>query len=143
MSISPVHRTRNLTSTHTALRSSQHLKGKPVQPMTTCPFAHLTSSPNTCASYTQQQEHSPSVTECAISQPPTARDLTPSQTFPKCLDDHTIRQVRGAACFQFHNPGVEVCPASFFIRPPLTLHPVLYLPVRGGPLFRNCKFPHF
>jgi len=142
VSVPSIHRTRNLTSVHTELPSSQLLKGKPIQPQTARLFAHLTSSPNTCASYIQGQEHSPSLSGCAISQPPTARDLTTPQTFPKCLGDYTNRQVRAAACFQFHDPRVEVRPASLPTPPPLTPPLALYLPVRGGPLFRNGKFPH-
>ena len=106
------------------------------------PFAHLTSSPNTCASYVQGQDHSPSVTGCAISQSPTAYDLTTSQTSSKCPDDYTNHQLRTAACSQLHDPGVKVRPAFLFIHLLLTSPLVLRSLVREGLLFLNGKFSH-
>jgi len=66
-----------------------------------------------------------------------------SQTFSKCLDDDTNHQTRPAACFQFHDPRVEVCPASLFIRlPPLIPLLALYSPARESLPFHNGKHPH-
>ena len=142
VSLSSHLQNHNLTSKPTAPHSSQHLKGKPTRPNDRPPFAHLTSSPNTCASYVQGQDHSPSVTGCAISQSPTAYDLTTSQTSSKCPDDYTNHQLRTAACSQLHDPGVKVRPAFLFIHLLLTSPLVLRSLVREGLLFLNGKFSH-
>lgn len=114
----------NLTSNSTVLHSFQHPKGMS-NPTTARLFAHFTTSPNTCASYIQGQDRSPSAIECEVSQSPTTCDLTTLQTFSKCLDDDADHRVR-PACFQFHDPRVKVCPISVSIPP--RPHPIFKSP---------------
>jgi hypothetical protein len=78
----PIHlQNKNLTPCpSSAPHSSQHLKGMS-NPSSARLFAHFTISPNTCASYIQGQDHSPSVIEYELSESLSICDLTALQTF--------------------------------------------------------------
>lgn len=135
VSISSTHRARISHPNPQHFAASDTSKVSPSDLATARLFCSLDLSPNTCASYVQGQNHSPSVTGCAISQSPTTRDLTISQTFSKCPDDYTHHNVRAAACFQFHDPRVKVRrAASLSISSPLT-------PIFSPLLARTRRFP--